>query len=362
MAQSKVVLSSLADLAQLLDIAPPAEAAAGPPEAAPAGETGREPCPTHVPESGAEAVDLHALLAELQAAGAALTSATERDREARSAALGQLDGYDALVDRQREAEEALSRARQVRRDAEALAAAAFTEEARVAADAVARTVAEAEAGVSRLAAQRREDAERMATQPVLQRLLEERRRAEEHKDTAAAEAERARRLQDGLAAVQAVLAAGQFQEAGAMLGPLAKDHPDSADVPSLRDIIRRRAQAVKVSAAEEALRTARRTYRQAPAEAVARLQDLDIRDLPEDLLRQIKGIWAAACARLCHVRGVTAPLLRYLPAPAHGLVVAREQEGCYRVVGALGAHDWTAGSLVPETFLRQARPLRATGH
>jgi len=92
------------------------------------------------------------------------------------------------------------------------------------------------------------------------------------------------------------------------------------------------------------------------------LEGLDLQGLPQDLLHQISGVWAAACARLCQARGVTAPLLRYLPAPAHGVVVAREQEGCYRVVSALGARDWAPGSPVPEAFLRQARPLRAAGH
>ncbi len=146
-----------------------------------------------------------------------------------------------------------------------------------------------------------------------------------------------------------------------MLGLLAKDHPDSADITSLQHIIRQRALAVKVGTADAALRAARRLYRLTPAEAVARLERVDLQGLPQDLLHQISGVWAAACARLCQARGVTAPLLRYLPAPAHGVVVAREQEGCYRVVSSLGASDWEPGSLVPETLLRQARPLRAAG-
>jgi hypothetical protein len=362
MAQAKVVFRSLADLAQLLDELPVEEE----PTAASA------PAPVDVltttldiiadQDAAMPAVDLPTLLAELQAASAALATATARDQEARTVALGQLAAYDTLVGRQQEAEEALAQAQQVRRDADTLATAAFTEEAGVAAGAVAQTAAQVETHASRLLAQRQEETERLLAQPVLQRLLEERRQEATRQDAAAAEAERTQRLQDSLATVHAVLAAGRFQEAEAMLGPLAKDNPDSADVTSFQHIIRQRAQAVKISAADEALRAARRAYRQTPAEAVARLEGLDLQGLPQDLLHQISGVWAAACARLCQARGVTAPLLRYLPAPAHGVVVAREQEGCYRVVSALGARDWAPGSPVPEAFLRQARPLRAAGH
>lgn len=361
MAQSKVVLRSFAELAQLLDDLPPEEEPRAGSEAGIAEVPADEPAPPDVPEAAASAVGIDALLAELQAASAALLSAAARDQEARTAALGYLEAYDALVSRQRDAEEALQRAQQVRRDADVLAGTAFTDEARAAATAVAQMAARAEAGASQLVTQRQEEADRLLAEPALRRLLEERRQAEVRKDAEAAEAERARRLQEGLAAIQAVLAAGRLQEAEAMLGPLAKDHPDSADVASLQDIIRRRTQAVKIGNAEEALQAARRVYRQTPDEAVARLEGLDLQDLPQELLHQIKGVWAAACARLCQVRGVGAPLLRYLPAPAHGLVVAREAEGCYRVVSALGARDWSTGSPVPETFLRQARPLRASG-
>lgn len=362
MAQDKVVFHSLADLAQLLDELPveeelPASFAPDPVDVMTATIDSVADQDTAMP-----VVDLPTLLAELQAASGALATATARDQEARSVALGQFDAYDALVCRQQEAEQALARAQQVRQEAAALAAVAFTEEAGAAASAVALTAAQVEAHASRLLAERQEETERLLAQPVLQRLLEERRQEAARQSAAAAEAERAQRLQHGLATVQAVLAAGRFQEAEAILGPLAKEHPDSADVSSLQHIIRQRAQAVKIGAADEALRAARRVYRQTPAEAVARLERVDLRGLPQDLLHQISGVWAAACARLCQARGVTAPLLRYLPAPAHGVVVAREQEGRYRVVSALGASDWAPGSSVPETFLRQARPLRAASH
>ncbi len=361
MAQEKVVFRSLADLAQLLDEFPVEEEppASAPPPVDVMTETLDSVADQDIP---LPAVDLPTLLAELLAASGALATATARDQEARTVALNQLDAYDALVCRQQEAEEALAQAQQVRQEAAALAVAAFTEEAGAAASAVAQTAAQVEMHTSRLLVERQGEAERLLAQPVLQRLLEERRQEAARQNAAAAEAERAQRLQDGLANVQAVLATGRFQEAEAMLGPLAKEHPDSADLTSLQHIIRQRALAVKVGAADEALRAARRLYRQTPAEAVARLERVDLQDLPQDLLHQISGVWAAACARLCQARGVTMPLLRYLPAPAHGVVVAREQEGCYRVVSALGASDWAPGSPVPETWLRQARPLRAASH
>jgi len=145
-----------------------------------------------------------------------------------------------------------------------------------------------------------------------------------------------------------------------MLGTLAKDYPNSADVTSVQDSIRHRRDAVKVAVAEEALHAARRSYRHSASEAIAQLEGLDLAGLPEHLLQQLKGVWAAACARLCKERQVTG-FLRYLPLPAYGVVVAHEAEGAYRVISALGAPHFQVGSIVAESFVQWARPLRSTG-
>jgi len=78
------------------------------------------------------------------------------------------------------------------------------------------------------------------------------------------------------------------------------------------------------------------------------------------LLQQVKGVWAAACARVCKERQATA-FLRYLPQPAYGVVIAQEAAGEYRVVSALGASSLQAGATVDETFVRRAHLLRASG-
>jgi len=144
-----------------------------------------------------------------------------------------------------------------------------------------------------------------------------------------------------------------------MLGPLAKEHPNSADVTSLQVIIRHRTLAVKRAVAEVALRTARRLARRQPVVAVARLESLDLNGLPEPLLRQIVGVWTALCSRLCQERGITG-YLRYGSAPGHGVIIARERDDApYTVVSALGNRtSFSPGCTVDEAFVHRARPLR----
>lgn len=313
-----------------------------------------------VTEPGESPPDLGALLAQIAQAGATLAGLARQDQDARQAAHRLLERYDALWSEAQAAEQAWRQAQQVRQAAEGLAADAFADTARTAAGSLLPIAQQAEAAAARLVEQRRAAAERLATEPVLGRLLEERRREEARHDAAAARAERARQLGEGLAAVRAALAAGRLQEAEAMLGTLAKDDPDSADVASVHVMVRQRVAAVRIDAAEEALRDARRRYRHAPAEAISRLERVDLQDLPEQVLQQVKGVWAAACARVCKERQATA-FLRYLPQPAYGVVIAREAAGEYRVISALGASHFQAGAAVDETFVRHAQPLRASG-
>jgi len=251
-------------------------------------------------------------------------------------------------------------AQQVRVQAETLAGRAFVATARRAAAAVVTIAEQAEGVAAQLLVQRRMAYETAAAEPALALMLEEQQREEERRQAEAAEAEGTRRLQEGLAAAQATLAAGKIEEAEAMLGTLAKDYPNSADVTSVQDSIRHRRDAVKVAVAEEALHAARRSYRHSASEAIAQLEGLDLAGLPEHLLQQLKGVWAAACARLCKERQVTG-FLRYLPLPAYGVVVAHEAEGAYRVISALGAPHFQVGSIVAESFVQRARPLRSTG-
>ena len=345
----KIVLKSFAELADVLDLPALADG--------PAAVTVEPTAPP--PQPNGSAPDLAALLAELEQASATLATVARRDQETRALALRDLEQYDAVVAGQRQAEQALARARQVRYEAEALMERAFAEEARAAAGRVVEIATQAEAAAVQLAEQRRTEAERLAAQLDLERLLAERRREEEAEHAKAAEAERARRLSGALAQARAALEAGRFEEAKAVLGPVASENPDNAAVASLTEMVRRRELAVKISAAEDALWLARREERRDPAAAVARLEAVDVDGLPEELARHIFGEWARACSRLCRERSLAEPL-RYAPDPGRGAVIARERPGePYVVVSALGLGPaWQQGSAVGERQVRRARPLR----
>jgi len=303
--------------------------------------------------------DLTTLLADLESAGATLATIARRDEEARATALRDLERYDSLVAQQREAEEAQERASQVRREAETLNEEAFAEEARARAAEVVRIAVEAEIAAIDAAKHWEQEAEHVAAQLDLERLLAERRRQEEAEKAKAAAAEKARRLAGSLAQAQAALEAGRFEEANGLLGPLAKENPDNPEVSSLKTIIAQRELSVKVSIAEDVIWQARRVFRHDPAAAVACLEAVCVDGLPDELARQVFGEWARACSRLCRERGIAEPL-RYAPEPGRGAVIGRKypDEG-YVVVSALGMWpEWQTGSPVGERHVRRARPLR----
>ena len=302
---------------------------------------------------------LAGLLAELERASATLATVARQDQETRALALRDLERYDAVLAEQRQAEEARARARQVREEAERLAAAAFADEARAAAGRVAAVAARTEAAAATLADERQGAAERLVRGLALERLLAERRREEEAEHARAAAAERARRLSEALAGASSALEAGRLEEARALLGPVCQDHPDDACIASLLRRLAQREAAVKALAADEALWEARRAFKKDPEAALTRLEALDMTELPEPLTRQVFGAWARACARLCRRRELAEPL-RYAPDPGRGAVLAREApEGPVVVVRALGlGPEWRAGAVVPAGRLRLARPLR----
>lgn len=344
-----VVVKSFAELAELLGpedrpADPAADPSAYPPTAG--GPTANE-------------ADLAVLLANLEEAGKTLGAVARRDREAKESALRELERYDAVAAQQREAEQARDRARQVRVEAEALAKAAFGEEARAAAQGVVALAARVERAAAGLCEQRSAEVHSLAAGLDLERLLAERRREEEAEKARAAEADKARRLAGAIAEAKRALAAGRLEEARALLEPVASENPGNPEVASLRDTIAQREVAVKATAAEEALWAARREHRRDLAAAVARLEAVDLTGLPEELVRQVFGEWARACARLCRERGAAEPL-RYAPDPGRGAILARESAGGgYVVVSALGmGAGWRPGSAVGERQLRRARPLR----
>ena len=344
-----IVVKSFAELAEVLSL-----------DELPEGPVSEVVDSTAPPAAAETAVsDLTSLLADLETASATLASVARRDHEARALALRDLEQYNALVARQREAEGACQRAQQVQLQAEDLVATAFEEEARVTAKRTAEVASRTKSAATALAKQCQQEAERLAVQLDLERLLAERRRQEEVEKAKAAEAERARRLSGALARAREALEAGRCEEAKGLLGAVVSDFPGSPELISLKQMIAQRELAVKLSEAEETLWAARREYRRDPAATLARLETIDVEGLPEDLARQVFGEWARACARLCRERETVEPL-RYAPDPGRGAVIARESPGGnYVVVSALGmGPHWKPGSVVGEGQVRRARPLR----
>jgi hypothetical protein len=155
MSKSKsVVLHHLADLAGYfpLDDLPPSsdtEPGASEPAIPP---VARSTSPAEADESP---LDLGALLAEIAQASATVASLTQQDREARQAAHSLLERYEALSAEATAAERAWNEAQRVRHAAECLAADAFAEMARTAAQALLPMALQAEAAAARLVEQRR---------------------------------------------------------------------------------------------------------------------------------------------------------------------------------------------------------------
>jgi len=303
--------------------------------------------------------DLTRLVEELEAAGVTLAKMIVKDQEERAIALRDLERYDALVQQQREADIARERASRILQEAEAFIARAFGEEAQTEAARIAEAAGKAEELASRRAEAWREEAERLAMELDLERLLLERQLQEEAEKAKAAAAEKAERLSGALVRAKSALEAGRFQEARELLGSVTSENPDNPEIASLTKIIIQRELAVKVSTAEEALWIARREFRHDPAGVIARLEALNIAGLPASLARQVFGEWARACSRLCRDRGLVAPL-RYAPNPGRGAVLARESaETAYVVVSSLGmGPSWRSGEAVDDGRIRRARPLR----
>jgi len=348
MSQS-ITLKSFGELADALGLDPIPEDNPGD-----AGDQAAAPAAT-----GNPVPDLVDLLTELEVASGSLAAIVRRDQEVRALALQDLERYDSILAKQREAEQAHNHAQRVRHEAEALSERAFAEEARAEATRIGRIAVRAEVAASGAVNHWQARAEELASQLDLERLLEERRRQEQADKAKAAEAERARRLAGALARARGALEAGRCEEAKELLGPVANENPGNPEITTLTTIIAQRELAVKVDAVEATLWEARREYRRDPAIAVAQLEALDVDGLPERLACQVFGEWARACSRLCRERDITEPL-RYAPDPGRGAVFTRESpDGAYTVLSALGmGPDWRSGIAVSERQVRRARPLR----
>ncbi|HVA85574.1 MAG TPA: hypothetical protein VNF73_04540 [Candidatus Saccharimonadales bacterium] len=327
------------------------------------GDPAADPDPEPDDESTANAhdasADLATLLQELETAGTALARIIVRDQEERALAARDLERFDTLVGQQREAESAREQASRICQEAEAFAELAYSEDARTEAERIVAIARKAEEAAAQQASRWREEAERLAGELNLERLLAVRQRQEELEKAKAAAAERAVRLSEILARAKSALDAGQLAEARGLLGQVSTEYPDNPEIASLQQIIARRELAVKVTSAEEAIQAARRAYRRDPAGVIARLASLDVQGLPDEVSRQLFGEWARACRRLCCERGMAEPL-RYAPDPGRGAILAKESaEGDYVVVSTLGlGPEWQVGRSVTPRIVERARPLR----
>jgi hypothetical protein len=152
----------------------------------------------------------------------------------------------------------------------------------------------------------------------------------------------------------------QPEQALRALQPLSAEFPDHPELRRALDAagwqLRRRA----VAPAEDALRDVRsRAYRLDPERTMTRLAGVAMDGVPEDLARQLFGIWSDVCLKVVQQRGWHEPL-RYAPQTSRGVVLARQTvDGPYEVVSALGLPDWHVGQVVTSAgVLRAARPLQ----
>jgi hypothetical protein len=207
-----------------------------------------------------------------------------------------------------------------------------------------------------LLSQRIRALEELAALPHLVRALADRHRLAEQQ----AEAEREERLVSGLSAVRQALAGDELERAQKLLEPLLRESPDNSDLKSIADCLAWRVRHRLVGPAEEALREiVRRSYREDPEAAVARLAALSMDNLPEELGRRAFGLWSNACYLLVQQRGWHNPK-RYARATSRGIAFASPTpEAPQTVVSSLGLPDWRPGDIVADRWiLKAARPLQ----
>ena len=312
--------------------------------------------------TGLPAQDLASLIAQLADVSSGLEMMARQDARAREQATIELAQYETLAAERQEAERALAEARRVRATAELLVSEAFTEQARADAARHTSVARAAEVMCTQLLAERIRAADELASRPHLTRVLAERRQREREQADAVqrAEAERAARLADGIAAAKLAHREGRLDEARALLVPLARDFPTNHEIQSVLDAVRWHAQHLRVAPAEDALRdVARRPYRDNPEAAVGRLAAVDMEGLPEDLARRVFGVWSNACSQLVRQSGMLEPR-RYSPATSRGVVFARRTlDGPYEVVSALGLSKWQVGDEIKaQRIVDASRPLQ----
>ncbi len=308
------------------------------------------------------AQDLAGLVAQLARMSSGLETMAREDARAREQATVELAQYEALAADRGEAERALAEARQVRATAERLVCQAFSKDARDRAAEHAALARAAELQCVQLLAQCVRAADELASRPYLAQVLAERgRREEERADAVRQEAaDRAQRLATGLDAARQALRDERPDDAVALLDPLVRQFPSDANIRRALDTAAWQSRRRVVGPAEEALRDIHtRAYRQDPEQAMRRLATVAVDGLPEELARQLFGVWSDLCLKVVQQRGWVEPR-RYAPQTSRGVVLARPAgEEPHQVVSALGLADWRVGDVVTAPgVLRSSRPLQ----
>ena len=196
------------------------------------------------------------------------------------------------------------------------------------------------------------EADALAVREDVARLLAEERAKEETARLEAEEREREARLCEGIVEAEALVRAGNFDEARRTLGCLGEEHPNDPTLASFIDKVRRQEWSVKTSLAEQALRAARRNRRD-PRAALSVLEPLDLTCVPDVLARQIYGCWLHACHHLCADGAV-----HYSAAFCKAAVLVPIQDGKLEVVSAIGLPRWHSGRHFSRVALKGARPLK----
>lgn len=300
----------------------------------------------------AVALDIDSLVETIRRSAEELQLLSAADAQSRRQAEEALAKYRRLTADAGKLQRIAGDARDVAEKASILAAAAFEPECQEGAARVAAAAAfVANEADSRLRSVMVE-AQALAVRDDLVRLLAEERELAEAARREAEEREYQVRLAEATVEAELLARAGNFDEARRMLGCLAKEHPNSPDLASCIDKVRRQEWAVKTSMAEQALREARRNRRD-PQAAIALMERLDLASVPDALARQVYGCWLKACSRLGHRDAV-----HYSTGFCKGAVMIPNPDGRLEVVSAIGLQRWDRGRRFSPAALKGARPLK----
>lgn len=295
-----------------------------------------------VPVAGSgDPASIAALAASARRALDELEGLATRDRDRRDEAARGLDRWRQL---QAEVDRVSGIAGEMRRASErarALAEGAFEPAARTQAHSVADHTARLGTQADAHATALRREAERLGACHDVRRLLDEERSKEQTME-----------LRHQLALAGEHLDSGRYEEARQLLTSLERSISSAPDLVRTFETLRKRAEAVKVEVAEQALRDGRRLHRHEPVAALDLLEPLDLDGLPEELARHLYGLWLTACRRI----GLLAAV-HYRAAHGRGAVLIPADDGRWEVVSAIGLHRWERGRRFAPQALRGARPL-----